>query len=101
MLEAGIVQHSDPARKRVKTWVRCNQCGKPEAKSSVEIDHIAPVVPLDRPLEEMSWDELVSRVWCDVKGLQILCETCHTDKTRLEQKARRQFKKDKKNGKGC
>lgn len=100
VLEAGIVEHSDPTRPRVKTWVRCNICGKPEAKSNVEVDHILPVIPLDSSLEDMTWDELVDRVWCERIHLQIACHLCHDEKTRQEQKARRQFKKDKKNGKG-
>lgn len=97
VLEAAIVEHSDPKRKRVKTWVKCAECKKPEAKSNVAVDHILPVIPLNSSLEEMTVDDLVNRIWCEKKNLQVLCISCHLVKTKVESKERRLNKKGKKN----
>lgn len=86
----------DPKRSRVKFWVKCEECGGWEAKSNVQVDHIEPVVPIDRSFEEMTLDELVDRMWCHETMLQLLCKPCHTIKTKAENKERRLFKKGKK-----
>lgn len=93
---AKITGHSDLSRPRVKSWVRCAECKKPEAKSYCAVDHMIPLVPLDSSLDEMTWDELIDRLWCDVKNLQLLCEGCHDSKTKAEGKIRREFKRRKK-----
>lgn len=100
ILDEAVVEHTDSTRTRVKTWVKCSECGKLDAKSNMDVDHQEPVIPLESTLEHMTWDELVDRLWCDKKNLAILCESCHSCKTSAENKARRQYKKDKKkNGK--
>lgn len=96
VLEAGVVAHSDPKRKRVKTWVKCAECGGLDAKSNVQVDHLQPVVPVTTTLEAMTWDELVDRIWCDKKNLQILCEVCHNVKSVKENAVRRANRKAKK-----
>ncbi len=93
---AALPGHADLSRPRVKSWVRCNECKKPEAKSYCVVDHLTPLVPLDRALDEMTWDELLDRLWCDISNLQVLCETCHKLKTKVETRARRDFKRAKK-----
>lgn len=96
VIQNGIVKgHKDPKRKAVKFWVKCQECGKMEAKSNVQIDHSEPVVPVNRSFEEMSFDELVDRMWCEEKGLSILCKPCHAIKTKAENKERRRIKKGK------
>lgn len=99
VLAAGAINHSDPTRPRVKSWVRCNECKQPQAKSSVEVDHNKePVIPLDSSLHAVvssvgGWDCLIDRVWCHISNLQILCETCHDRKSQAENKIRRRNKK--------
>jgi 5-methylcytosine-specific restriction endonuclease McrA len=92
VIDAALVEYSDPSRPRVKKWCRCAICKLPEAKSYVAVDHISPVIPLDRSFEEMSIDEVVNRLWCLLDNLQVLCETCHDDKTAEERKARKKIK---------
>jgi 5-methylcytosine-specific restriction endonuclease McrA len=95
VLNSAVVEHSDPERKRVKTWVKCAECGTLDAKTNMQVDHIDPVVPLDSALEHMTWDDLVNRVWCDRNSLQVLCLSCHNVKTKEESKLRRAYKKGK------
>jgi 5-methylcytosine-specific restriction endonuclease McrA len=89
VLKAAIVKHSDSSRPRVKTWVKCKECGKLEAKSYMVVDHIDPLIPLNSSFEEMSVDEVINRLWCDEKNLQVLCKDCHNIKTKQETKIRR------------
>ncbi len=90
--------YTDSKRKAVKFWIKCQDCGKMEAKSNVELDHHEPVVPVDSSFEDMSLDEVVDRMWCEVKNLRPLCEQCHRQKTNIEAKERREYKKRKKAG---
>lgn len=81
--------YNDPSRSRVKTWVKCAGCGRAEAKSYAVVDHIEPVVPLDKSFEEMTLDETADRMWCEESNLQVLDEKCHKLKTKEENHARR------------
>lgn len=96
VLEAGIVEHHDPKRKRVKTWVKCEGCGVLEAKSNIDIDHKIPVIAITSSLAEMDVLELVNAMWCDESNLQRLCTVCHDAKSASETKQRAAFKKGKK-----
>lgn len=99
VLEAAVIpNYSDPSRPRVQKWVRCNICKHPEAASYIDIDHILPKIPVDGSFDEMTFDEYINKVWCDVSNLQALCPDCHNVKSKNENKLRRKFKKDKKNG---
>ncbi len=86
------ISHSDPKRPRVKTWYKCAGCNQPFAQHQLAVDHRIPVIPVNSSLEEMTWDDLVNRMWCDKKDLQVLCDTCHTVKTNEEKKLRKEYK---------
>lgn len=97
VIDAAEVEHSDPSRPRVKKWIRCEQCKDIKPKYLAVVDHLIPLIPLDSSLEDMTWDEVISRLWCDVKNLQVLCQDpCHLTKTKLEAKVRRDNKRLKK-----
>lgn len=99
VLQASIVEHSDPSRPRVKTWSRCNKCQKPEAKSYMDVDHINPVTPLTISTKDfiasLTLDEMKDILWCDKNNLQVLCPACHNEKSKLENATRRLYKKGK------
>lgn len=95
-LDASIITHSDPERPRVKKWCKCHNCKNPLAAYQADVDHVYPVVPLDKTLDDMTWDEVVNRLWCDRMHLQILCKTCHDSKSKDERKSRNLFKKGNK-----
>lgn len=90
------IEHSDPNRPRVTKWGWCAECGIIEARYLLEVDHMLPVVPLNKSLEEMNWDELVDRVWCEESSLQACCKSCHKAKSKAENSERRKLKKGKK-----
>ena len=72
----------------------CNACKGIFPASEVQVDHIHPVIDPDAGF--VSWDEVVARMFCDVDGFQILCLTCHKNKTTAE---KQQAKERRKNGK--
>lgn len=96
-LDSSIVRdYSDPSRKRVTRWSRCSVCSKMEPTYLMEIDHVAPIVPVNSMLEDMSWDQVIDNVWCDERNLKPCCKPCHKEKTKAENFERRRLKKERK-----
>ncbi len=96
VLNAAEIDHKDPKRPRVTKWVRCFKCKEPTPKYKAVVDHRDPLVPIHTALEDMSWDEVINRAWCDKNNLDILDQECHNIKTKQENKQRREIKKGKK-----
>jgi 5-methylcytosine-specific restriction endonuclease McrA len=96
VLEKSRIEHYDPTRPRVKKWSSCESCGEAIATYEAQVDHKVPLVPIISSLEEMTWDEVVNGCWCYEDLLQVLCQQCHGEKTKEENKARREHKKGKK-----
>ncbi len=84
-----LVQHTDTRRPRVKKWVFCGECGLIFPAYEAQVDHRLPVVPVNKALEDMSWDELVDRLWCNEENLTVMDKDCHKQKTREENKLRK------------
>jgi 5-methylcytosine-specific restriction endonuclease McrA len=86
--------YSDPERKRVTKWGRCTSCNKMEPAYKMQVDHISPVIRLGEALEDLTWDELIDRLWCIEDNLAPMCVPCHKAKSKAEQKERRRLKKE-------
>ena len=56
----------------------CNKCGLTFPLKEIDVDHIEPVVPVDRPIKD--WNEYIERLFCDSTNLQVLCKRCHLAK---------------------
>lgn len=95
VLDEAAIEHSDPKRKRVKHWRRCNVCKQPEAKSNCVVDHISPVIPVNTTFADMSLDEAANRMWSEKSNLQCICETCHDKKSASEREERKRYKKQR------
>lgn len=94
VLKTNTVVHADPDRVRVTRWGWCNECGCIEAAYKLQIDHKDPVIPIDKALDDFTWDEVVDRIWCDKENLIPLCLECHRRKTKVENKERRKYKNE-------
>ena len=77
----------------VRVSYKCNKC-KDEFKSSqVVVDHIIPVIdptvgfPIN-PDGSDDWLTFIRRLFCGPENLQVLCKTCHDEKTGKETKLR-------------
>ena len=88
-LELSKINFSDPNRPRVKKWSRCPECNKNTPTYKMEVDHISPVIFYDQTLEDMSWDLLIDRIWCNIDNLRAICSDCHKIKTSNERKLRK------------
>ncbi len=82
-----------PARNEAKTLARisrglyrCNICGGSFPNGEFAIDHIIPVIDISTGFT--TWDSFINRLFVDATGLQLLCHTCHDEKTKLENKGR-------------
>lgn len=95
VLATASITHIDPERKRVKKWSKCPLCGLPTPTYLMQVDHISPVIPLDKTFEEIGLDQTVDRTWCNENNLMPVCKTCHTKKTKEERKARKELKNGK------
>lgn len=95
-LERQSVEYTDPKRPRVTKWGWCAECGEFTPNYLLEVDHVNPVIKLDETLEDLNWDELVDRIWCDIGNLRAVDKTCHKIKSKQENKERREFKKGNK-----
>jgi hypothetical protein len=68
----------------------CRCCKEAFPANRVAVDHIEPVVPTNRSLESMDYNELVSRIFCLANNLQVICDVCHKTKTKAEMELRKQ-----------
>ena len=69
------------ASKRQKFEYQCNKCKKWFPDKETIVDHIIPAGELNKA------DDLpgfVERLFCEVEGLQCLCQNCHNEKTKQE-----------------
>jgi len=67
--------------KRQKFEYQCNKCKKWFPDKQINIDHVTPAGELNKA------DDLpgfVERLFCEVEGLQCLCQNCHNEKTKQE-----------------
>ena len=62
----------------------CEECGTICKKKDTQMDHIEPVIPLNKTTEDTPLDEIADRMYCSPEGFQRLCKPCHADKTASE-----------------
>lgn len=65
----------------------CAECKKVIRAKDTAVDHILPIVPVTG---FDSWDGVISRLFCEVDGFQLLCKDCHKIKTDEENKERKE-----------
>ncbi len=79
----------------------CGSCGKSVRNKDKRIDHIEPFID---PIKGFTgWDDAILRLLCAAEGLQVLCEQCHSYKTKAEneqRKAERARKRGENKGRG-
>jgi 5-methylcytosine-specific restriction endonuclease McrA len=75
--------------KRKAVYYQCNKCKEWYRKKYISVDHIDPVIPVDKGFT--SWDDFVERLFVSEDRLQVLCKTCHNKKTQEERKLRKKI----------
>ncbi len=92
------IDHQDVNRIRVSAWVWCGHCGVVFPRYLAVVDHISPLMPIGTDLIDMEPTQIVEGLWCAENNLQVLDEACHKLKNKLESRARKEFRKGRKNG---
>ena len=69
--------------KRQKFEYQCNSCKAWFPEKQINVDHIQPAGSLNCK-EDLAG--FVERLFCEQDNLQVLCESCHDIKTKLEKK---------------
>ena len=90
-----VKKDGSPA-KRDGIWYKCVKCeilgkaqvskGNKKGHVRIWLDHIDPVVPLDRYPD---WREYIDRLFCAPDNLEALCDNCHKEKSVSENAQRR------------
>lgn len=73
-------------------YYRCRMCNGEFKAKDVQVDHIDPVIPSGKTINEMTYDEIVERIFCNLSNLQVLCKPCHTKKTKDEKQKNKKKK---------
>jgi len=78
---------------------KCEECGGEFPQGKMKADHTHPVIPLSHNWENednfcgYNWNEVMRRLWIEKgEGWNVICETCHKEKTSQE-RISRQFNK--------
>ena len=66
----------------------CAKCGLAFVRKGVQVDHISPVIPTNTNINEMDWNTVISRLFCPLSNLQVLCKRCHGFKCDTENNER-------------
>jgi 5-methylcytosine-specific restriction endonuclease McrA len=85
--EAFVGKKINPKSNRLSSHYKCNMCKEDFPTSDVNVDHVNPIV--DPSLGFTTWDSFIENLFCDKNNLQVLCSTCHTEKTSVENKIRK------------
>jgi 5-methylcytosine-specific restriction endonuclease McrA len=75
--------------KRQKFEYQCNICKEYFPDKHINVDHIQPAGALNCSQDLPGF---VERLFCGIENLQVLCESCHNDKTKEEKKTKRDGK---------
>jgi hypothetical protein len=72
--------------KRQKFEYQCKECNNWFPEKEIAVDHIVPAGELN---DFNDLPDFCKRLFCEVDGLQVLCNNCHTIKTQLEKENRK------------
>lgn len=82
-----VGKKENPKTGREAKMYMCNSCKNEFSSKDVQVDHIEPVV--DPVIGFKDWDTFIDRLYCSVEKLQVLCLTCHKEKTKEEKQIRK------------
>lgn len=80
---------SKKGKKLRRVHFRCAKCGNKGSRKVVAVDHRESVVPVTGKTDLNTYAD---RLFCGIKGLDILCKECHDSKSKAENKLRRMHK---------
>ncbi len=72
----------------------CAKCGEVFEKKDVQVDHINPIIPVNKRTSDLDWNTIIARMFCSAEKLQVLCKPCHLIKSNEERKERKKYRED-------
>ncbi len=75
---------------RIAQHFKCASCNKEFPQKEVQIDHISPII--NPKTGFTSWDDVIDNMFCEEDNLQVLCITCHKEKSTAEKADRKKEK---------
>ena len=69
---------------------QCQKCKQKVVNKDKKVDHVSPVVDPKKGFQ--GWDMYARRLLVSIDGFQILCNTCHLEKTNEERLIRKAAK---------
>ena len=90
LAEAFVDRRTNEKTGKLAKHFKCASCSSLFPQKDVEVNHKQSVVPVEG---FTSWDEVINRMFCEKDGLEVLCKTCHKQRTQEENQLRKQFKK--------
>ena len=85
--EAFVGKQTNVKTGKIAMHYKCASCKGIFVAADVQVDHILPVV--DPKKGFVSWDVYITRMFCEIDGLQVLCRPCHRFKTQKEKLERK------------
>ena len=67
---------------------KCAKCGEIIKAKEGQVDHVNPVVPIGINSCDLSWDDYINNLFCDISNLKFLCKPCHAKKSKEERQQR-------------
>jgi 5-methylcytosine-specific restriction endonuclease McrA len=80
--EAKTEKKINPKTGRLAQHFSCKECKTDFPQKEVAVDHKKPIV--DPKVGFVDWDTFIERLFCEKKNLQVLCKSCHGEKTKKE-----------------
>lgn len=92
MNEAKTEKKINPKTGRLAQHYTCAVCSQDFTSKDVQVDHRVPIG------NDLTWDEFISRLFCEKENLQCLCIPCHKEKTLKENNENRQRRSSARGG---
>ena len=86
-IKSAFVEHGiNPKTGRKCKLHKCVECKQLFPQNQMQADHIEPIIPVTG---FTTWDDFISRLFCEIEGFQAICKDCHKIKTKKENEDRR------------
>lgn len=72
----------------------CSLCRRLYKNGEIEVDHVHPIIKYNETFLDLTIGEIINRYF--FSELQVLCKSCHKEKTKLERKEKSEYVKNKK-----
>lgn len=69
----------------------CAECAGLFKKKQISLDHVSPVI--ETAIGWVNFDTFIHRLFCEPEGFQVLCDSCHSIKTEMENELRKFHKR--------